>query len=388
MTLLWDGASTPDRYRMSLGTDVQVHPTAALIRRAVEEVGASAQVVIGPEVDFDEACALVESTRAHLPEVGFVLLRHRLDVTTLSQALRSGFREVVPADDGTAIADAVRRSRELTARLVGHGGASANRREGHVVTVFSAKGGVGKTTLSTNLACHLAASGHSTVLVDLDLSFGDVAISLHLLPDRSVHDAVAMTGHLDEQGLASIVTRHESSGLDVICAPSDPALADRIPASTVVELLQVCAASYEFVVVDTPPSFTEHVLAACDASALMVLIATLDIPAVKNLRIALDTLDQLGTPKDARVVVLNRADAKVGLRSEEVVTALRAPIAASVPASSDVPAATSRGVPIVLDEPQNPVSVALRELGDVHIRQRFGHEVAAERRRRLFRSRR
>lgn len=386
MILLWDNAAGAETHRIALGTDVATLATGALVRRALDEQGPSTQVVIGPDIDLDDACALVEATRAEHPETGFVLIRPRLDVSTLTQALRSGFREVVATDDSTALADAVRRSRELTARLGGHHGAPA--KEGKVITVFSAKGGVGKTTLSTNLACHLASVGSRTLLIDLDLSFGDVAISLHLIPDRSVQDAVVMTGHLDHEGLTSLVTRHASSGLDVICAPSDPSLADRIPAATVTELLRIAAQHYEFVVVDTPPSFTEHVLAATDESALMVLIATLDIPAVKNLRIALDTLDQLGTPKDARIVVLNRADAKVGLRSEDVVTALKTPIAASVPASSDVPASINRGVPLVLEEPKNPVSIALRSLAEVHIRQRFGHEAEAAPRRGLFRSRR
>ena len=88
---------------------------------------------------------------------------------------------------------------------------------------------------------------------------------------------------------------------------------------------------YDFVFVDTPPSFTEHVLAACDMSDALVLIATLDIPAVKNLRVAIDTLDMIGSPKDARVIVLNRADAKVGLRPDDVVAAIKTPIAVEHP---------------------------------------------------------
>ena len=161
-------------------------------------------------------------------------------------------------------------------------------------------------------------SGHKTLLLDLDLAFGDVAISLQLIPVQSVFDAVAMSGHIDEQGVASLVTVHESSGLDVICAPNDPSDADRIPVNVVTELLKTARQHYDYVIVDTPPSFTEHVLGACDISSALILIATLDIPAVKNLRVAIDTLDMLGSPRDARVIVLNRADAKVGLRPDDV----------------------------------------------------------------------
>lgn len=390
MILLWDqDPSAKERYEFALGDDAQQLTSAALVGRALHDNPDVSQVVIGPDVALEMACDLAESGRLERPHVGVILLRNRLDVTAMGQALRSGIREVVAADDQTTLADAVRRSRELTARMAGQGLLGQGSNEGKVVTVFSAKGGVGKTTLSTNLATHLAKEGHKVVLIDLDLSFGDVAISLQLLPTSSVIDAVAMTGHLDDQGLKSLVTHHQDSGLDVIAAPNDPSDADRIPANVVSELIRVARTQYEYVVVDTPPSFTEHVLAACDISNLMVLIATLDIPAIKNLKVAMETLDMLGNPKDSRVVVLNRADSKVGLREDDVVSAIKQPIAVSIPNSVAVPASINRGVAIILDEPRHPVSVAIRELGDRQVRERFGvHVNGAEVRRRIFGGRR
>jgi pilus assembly protein CpaE len=221
------------------------------------------------------------------------------------------------------------------------------------------------------------------VLLDLDLMFGDVAISLQLMPSSSVRDVVAMTGHIDIQGIRSVVTRHEASGLDVIAAPADPADADRVPASIVTELLRVARGAYDYVLVDTPPSFTEQVLAAIDASDLTVLIATLDIPAVKNLRIAINTLDTLGTPPEGRIVVLNRADAKVGLKAGDVEAALKHHISASVPNSISVPSSVNRGVAIVLDDPRGAVSTAIREFADTEIRERFGQPVPRASRRGL-----
>jgi pilus assembly protein CpaE len=368
VTLLWDAdPAAADRYAFALGNDIDRLDNLAAAGRALQESLHDPLLIIGPDVDMQSACDLSDLARVERPELGVLLLRRRLDVAVLAQALRSGIREVIPADDLTALADAARRSRELSSKVAGHVGSDSAVSEGRVVTVFSAKGGVGKTTFSTNLGAYLASKGSKVLLVDLDLAFGDVAISLQLLPQNSMSDLIAMTGHIDAQGLASIVTRHES-GLDVAAAPSEPSDADRIPGPLVGEALRVARRSYDYVIVDTPPAFTEHVLAAFDVSDLLILIATLDIPAVKNLRLSLDTLDLLGNPKESRVVVLNRSDAKVGLRAEDVVAAIRQDIAITVPSSASVPASINRGVPIILDEPRHAVSNALRELAERHIK--------------------
>jgi pilus assembly protein CpaE len=368
MTLLWDNDPTAaERYSFALGGNIRMVESASILSRALQDGSNEELVVIGPDVDMTSACELADHVRVERPEVGVILMRRRLDVTVLGQALRAGVREVVASDDLTGLSDAVRRSRDLSAKFAGTMAAGDATHEGKVVTVFSAKGGVGKTTFSTNLGAYLAHTGSKVLLLDLDLAFGDVGISLQLLPQRSVMDLVAMGGHLDEQALQSVVTVHDS-GLETICAPAEPSDADRIPGTTVAELIRVAKRHYDFVIVDTPPAFTSHVLAAFDASDQLVLIATLDIPAVKNLRLTLDTLDLLGSPREARVVVLNRSDAKVGLRSDDVVIAIKQDIAVMVPNSTNVPASVNRGVPIVLDEPKHPVSVALRELADKHLR--------------------
>ena len=157
-----------------------------------------------------------------------------------------------------------------------------------------------------------------------------------------------MAGHLDAQGLASVVTPHESRADRPVCAARSPAMPTGSPAPVVQELLRVARRMYDVIILDTPPAFTEHVLAAFDASDVSILLATLDIPAMKNLRLTLDTLELLGHARDSWVVVLNRSDAKVGLTAEDVTGALRQPIAVQIPNSLAVPASVNRGTPIVL----------------------------------------
>jgi pilus assembly protein CpaE len=366
MTILWDSdPAAAETYHFALGDQMEIVEAAQMVTRALTSSSQELLVVVGPGVDLEAASALTEQVRSERPEVSIILLRRRLEVAVLAQALRAGFREVVASDDLTALADACKRCLEISHRMAGGSGVSSVR-EGKVVVVFNAKGGCGKTTVATNLGAYIASTGARVLLVDLDLAFGDVGISLQLLPQASFADLVPMSGHIDAQGLASVVTRHES-GLDTVCAPSEPGQADRIPGSTVAEVLRVARRSYDYVIIDTPPAFSEHVLAAFDVCDLAVLLATLDIPAVKNLRLTLDTLDLLGHPRASRIVILNRSDSKVGLRPGDVVAAIKMPIAALIPSSSHVPASVNRGVPIVLDEPKHPVAVVLRALADKYI---------------------
>ncbi len=325
-------------------------------------------VVLGPSVDQQDVFALSEDMRVKRPSLGVVMLRRRIDTSVLAEALRSGVREVVQERDIAGLATAVRRQREIASRLreqVEHGdGVEAKVRRGRIVTVFSAKGGCGKTTLATNMAAAIADSGRGSVaLVDLDLAFGDVAIALQLFPTHTIADAVTIGEDLDGPALASLLTAHRS-GLQALVAPLEPSTAETIDTKTVVRVLDLLAEEFDYVVVDTPPALDDNVLASFDRSDVVALLATLDIPALKNLKLTLETLDLIGFPRERLKVVLNRSDSKVGLSLPEVEKTLRAPIVAQVPSSRDVPASTNRGVPIVTDDPKAPVSVAIRKFID------------------------
>jgi pilus assembly protein CpaE len=228
--------------------------------------------------------------------------------------------------------------------------------------VFAAKGGCGKTTLAINLAVALAKDKHRVCLIDLDLAFGDVAISVQLKPARTIIDALPMAGHVDTTGAASLLTRYRP-GLDMLLAPVTPGDAEKVPPPLVRELLTVLSGMYDYVVVDTPAQFSEHVLIALDASAHHVLLTTPDVPALKNLRVTLDTFDMLSYPADLRSIVLNRADARVGLTAEDVTRVVRSPLDAHVPSSREVPISINKGVPIVLDNAAHPVSQAIVKFG-------------------------
>lgn len=337
-------------------------------RRLISEDLAVDVVLIGPHVDLEAALELAESMRLTRPMLGVVLVRPRIDTSTLTDALRSGVREVVKERDIESVSAAIGRAQELANAVREQAGIAppeaGGAELGRLVTVFSAKGGAGKTTLSTNLAAALADNGRRNVcLVDLDLAFGDVAIALQLFPAHTLSDAVALADHLDEAAVSALLTPH-SPGLTTLVAPVEPGAAETIPAPLVGRVLRVLRSLFQFVVVDTPPAFTDHVLAAFDESDYVALLATLDIPALKNLKLTLETLDLLNYPREKWRIVLNRADSKVGLQLGEVEKTLRVPIAVQIPSSRSVPASINRGVPIVLDEPNHPVSLAIRQFAE------------------------
>jgi len=361
MPILCEPAADAGQLLPDLGSEVRTADDLSAAARLLDSDPAETLVVIGPQADTGEALGFASALRMVRPAVGVILVREQTDVDMLNQALQSGVREVVQAGDHAALAAACRRSRDVSWRILA---ASTTERsgptvDGKIITVFTAKGGVGKTMLAINLGVALAQRGANKVcVVDLDLSSGDVAISLLLDPVRTLADAVSMSGHIDITGAASLLTPYRP-GLEMLLAPITPGDAEKIPPSLVGELLAVLRTMFDYVVVDTPPHISEHVLTALDASAHHVLLTTPDVPALKNLRVVLDVLDMLAYPAEIRSVLLNRAEPKLRLSQEDVERVIRAPVAAQIPASRAVPIAVNKGTPILLANPGHAVSKAI-----------------------------
>jgi len=235
------------------------------------------------------------------------------------------------------------------------------RREAHIVTVFSTKGGSGKTVIATNLAVCFARQGKRTLLVDSDLHSGDDALVLGLSPRWTILDLVQSPGDLDAEKLAGFVTRH-SSGVDLLPAPTRPDEEELVSIDRLEPLLEIARQSYDVVVIDTGSQFSPATLLAIDHTDTLLLVGASDVPTIKSLKIALETLELLEMKvKDVRIV-MNRSGAKVGLEDRDVERTLRREITYTIASDKAIPISVNRGQPVVIDSPKSRVARSLQEM--------------------------
>lgn len=316
-------------------------------------------VVIGPTVEMPVAAALAERIRSAHPATTVILVRHDLEPQVFAQAMSVGIGAVVAADDPASLTKALTRAKGTWEAI--QGPTTQGDRDGRVLMVFSPKGGVGKTTMAVNLSIALARSRADVCVVDLDLAFGDVAITMQVIPEHTITEAAESEDDLDYQLLQTLLTRH-SSGISILAAPTHPEGRDLVTASLTRRVIEILRRNFDYVVIDTPPGFDDQVLGAFDETDECVIVATLDVPTIKNTKVALETLDLLRLVPNHRHLVLNRADEEVGLSLANVEEILGMRVSVSLPSSTAVASATNHGRPIVLSKPDHPVSKAIVEL--------------------------
>jgi pilus assembly protein CpaE len=330
-----------------------------------DHVGQAAAVLAGGHLD----CIMLATRAATFPSAEIAAVREHTRAplimiasgeagTMLEQALDADVSDLLLLPQLTPnVVFAIRKAAHVRRQTQAAAG-----RNGRVMTVFSPKGGTGKTTVATNLAAALAKrEGRRTLLLDLDLQFGDAAIVLGLEPEKTIYDLVVAPGELDSEKLAGYVTKHPS-GIDVLAAPLRPEDAELVTEGKVTTLLEVARGSYEAIVVDTSPFFHGPMLATLDRTDELLVLCGLDVPTLKNVRLAMQTLELLSFPASRVRYIMNRANTNVGLKTREVETALKVKITHELPADGTVPLTINRGNPAVLAEPRCDFAKAIGQL--------------------------
>jgi pilus assembly protein CpaE len=322
-------------------------------------------LVLGPDLRSEDVFTFASAVDARYPHVSIIYAAEPTPDLALG-AMRAGVRDIVmPSADSESLKSHLEQAANAaTSRLAAGPTADAadetTGAHGRIIAVMSPKGGVGKTTIATNIAVGLGKiAPMSVVIVDLDLQFGDVASGLMLNPERTVIDAVG--GPMDSLSLKTYLSPHPTN-IYALCAPRNPADADRVTPEQIAELIKHLATEFQYIVIDTSPGLGEHVLATLDQATDVVWVCGMDIPSVRGLKSGLEILSELHMLPEHRHVVLNMADRKAGITMQDVEATLGVPVDVVLPRSRALPLSTNRGVPALQDGLRDPAVKGLRKL--------------------------
>ena len=325
-----------------------------------------------PEMDGIKAAELISG---EMPGIGIIMMSVQGEQDYLRRAMLAGAREfLIKPFSGDELVRSIRHvyrlesnKRAMAAAAVlpsngrahgsGQPGDSNEPRQGKIMTIVGPKGGVGRTTLAANLAVALKLSTQKKVaLVDGSLYFGDIGVMLNLLSNKSIVDAVEHIDGLEADLLNDLMATH-SSGVKVLLAPPQPEMAELITAEHMRRILVELAANYDYIVVDTWPSFADTVLTAMDLADHILLVMTLEMTAIKDVKLYLEVVDKLDYPPEKVKLVLNRSGTASGIKVEAVEETLRHKVWVGL--SNDFVAmqtAVNQGVPLVISAREHPFS--------------------------------
>ena len=334
-----------------------------------------------PDIDGISA---TESIRQKSPQVQVIILSVQNDQNYMRRAMLAGARDFLTKPPiGDELISAIRRAGEMSrserskstqVRLASSavsgsgqmGGAGVvGFTQGKIITIYSPKGGTGCTTIAVNLAITLHNQDTRVVLVDANLQFGDVAIFVNEQGKNTILDIAPRVDELDPDIVQGIMIKHEPSGIHILAAPQRPEMAEKVSADQFSKVLEYLKQLYAYVVVDTTPILTDVTLAAIDASDLIVLVTTQDIPAIKSTRLFLDLSATMGIGRERFVFAMNRYDKRIGITPERISENLKQEVKVVIPLDERVVIpAVNRGVPFMLDNKTQPVAKGIFSLAE------------------------
>jgi pilus assembly protein CpaE len=373
-----DIPETRDHLSKLLGfeSDVEVVGAAAGGPEAIEMATALRPDVVLMDINMPgmDGITATEKLAAEVPTTAVIMMSVQGEADYLRRSMLAGAREFLvkpfSSDElNASIRQVWSREKDKLSRYapVVAGNEPAVRDAGEtaaVTAVFSPKGGVGRTTISVNLAVAAAQAGKKVALVDASFQFGDVGVLLNLNPrNKSIADlASEFQGGGEVESLDTFMITH-SSGVRVLLAPPTPEQAELIGPSAVKKVLQALRADFDLVVVDCPSSFNESTLAVLDESDLILTLLTLEITSVKNMRLFLEVCEQLGYGPDKIRLVLNRADSTLGIRVADVEHSIGRKVDHTIVSDGrSVVYALNRGVPFFLSNREAQVSQDIQRL--------------------------
>ena len=330
-----------------------------------------------PDVDGITATEQIRQRSAHIQ---VVILSVQGDQNYMRRAMLAGARDFLTKPPmGDELISAVKRAGEmaqserekgskqisLSASLGTSSIGGFATSQGKIILVYSPKGGTGCTTIAVNLAIALHNEDTRAVLIDGNLQFGDVAIFVNEQGKNTVLDIAPRVDDLDADVVDEILIKHEASGIRILAAPQRPEMAEKISSDQFTKVLQFMQKIYSYIIVDTSSLLTDVTLSAIDLSDIVVLVATQEIPSIKNSRLILDLLNSMGINKGRVVFAMNRFDKRIAIAPERISENLKHEISAVIPLDEKIAiSAVNRGVPFMLDNKSQPISRGILALAE------------------------
>lgn len=382
-----DIAETRENIRklLQFESDVEVVGVARTGREAIDLTKEVKPDVILMDINMPDmdGIAATEQIRRILPYAKVVILSVQSDSSYMRRAMLAGagdFLTKPPTID--ELNSAIRRmgalAQEEKARLAATAAPAAAVKPGmmaptaaplaaygQIITVYSPKGGVGCTTLATNLAVSLYTEDTRVALVDGNLQFGDVAVFLNEQSKFSVVDLAPRVDELEPDVVESVMVKHAQSGVMVLPAPIKPEYADTVTGEQFSKVLQYLRQMFTYVVVDCASTLTDVTVGAIDVSDLIILVATQDIPSIKSCRLFLDVADAFGIERKRIMFVMNKFDKRIGILPEKVSENLKQEVVAVIPLEERVVVSVNRGIPYLLVDKSRPISKAILSLTEL-----------------------
>ena len=331
-----------------------------------------------PDMDGITATEIIANT---VPESPIIMMSVQGEQDYLRRSMLAGAREfLVKPFSADELVNAIRHVHEIEkvkrARYAQAAPAASSQapnltaalqaQRGKIITFFSPKGGVGRTTIATNLAVALHQStGQPVVLVDGSLPFGDIAVILNMSPKaKTIADLVGSFDQVDAEVLESVLVPH-STGIKVLLAPPTPEASELITGPNIKRILETLRGSYAYVVVDTWPSFQEQVLTMLDVADVILTLMTLEITSLKNVRVFMEIAEKLGYDEHKVQLVANRNDSSGGIKASDVETSLARKIPHTIVSDGRaLVLAVNRGVPFVISHRDSQVAKDIFTLAD------------------------
>ena len=325
-------------------------------------------ILIQCEEEYDDAVELAETVYIKMPGCCVIMLCDKLEGDIIEKAMLAGVRKVLqrPIDSKTLIeniklAYSVERTRALNVNT------SATNMQSRVITVFGTKGGIGKTTISVNLAVLLAQMGKKTAIIDTDLQFGDVNVFLDLDPKDTIAELAQDRNASDIDAIKRFMMLHYS-GVSVLCAPKSPEYAEYVTAKHIETIINTMRPHYDYIIIDTTPMFNDATLVAIENANLVLLVSALDISTLRNTRMCLNILDSIQQKDKVELIVNRITDGIITIRDVKRVLDMQIKNRISLDYKTAL-TSQNKGIPIVIEAPRTQIAQELTQIAKNIVRQ-------------------